>query len=130
MNLDPRRHIENADRGITLSKSLAWTILAGLITGGMWLGGEIASARRSIDDLKSDLAQFEIRQTELADRMRKVERQEAADLERMTAITTLLTRIDQRLETMERRLRDEELRSNGWQNGNRSRSNSNSSSQN
>ena len=55
--------------------------------------------------------------------MRKVERQEAADLERMTAITTLLTRIDQRLETMERRLRDEELRSNGWQNGNRSNRN-------
>lgn len=43
--------IENSERGITLNKSLAWTILTALVVGGMWVGqqvGETASSVRTL----------------------------------------------------------------------------------
>ena len=62
------QHIENSDRGITLNKSLAWTMAVGLITGSIWLGGNMASVSARMDQFAevssigfSERAELEIR---------------------------------------------------------------------
>lgn len=49
--------IENSERGITLNKSLAWTILTALVVGGIWVGqqvGETASSVRMLSDRSTE----------------------------------------------------------------------------
>ena len=43
--------IENSERGITLTKSLAWTILVAALTGGIWIGIQITAAQEGIATL-------------------------------------------------------------------------------
>lgn len=79
--------IENSDRGITINKALAWTMLVGILGGGYWVGTMIATATEGISTL-------EIRQTE--DR--------AAIRENMRAINDLRSsnaRVDERLTGIE-----------------------------
>lgn len=40
--------IENSDRGITLNKGLAWTILATVLSGGIWIGTQVTDAQKGI----------------------------------------------------------------------------------
>ncbi len=79
--------IENSERGITLNKSLAWTILTGVLAGGIWIGVQVTGAKEGIIALES-------RQTE-----------DRADIRSNTsAINTLRqsnARIDQRLTNIE-----------------------------
>lgn len=79
--------IENSDRGITLNKSLAWTIMTALLAGGIWVGVQVTSAREGIDTLSQ-------RQAE-----------DRADIRANTAeISTLRSmnaRVDQRLTSIE-----------------------------
>lgn len=44
--------IENSERGITLNKSLAYTISVGILIGGMWLGSEVVGTKRMVQDLR------------------------------------------------------------------------------
>ena len=37
--------IENSNRGITLNKSLAWTVACGLVGAGLWVGIQVATLR-------------------------------------------------------------------------------------
>lgn len=43
--------IENSERGITLPKSLAWVILVGFLTGGVWIGTQVTDAKAGIKAL-------------------------------------------------------------------------------
>lgn len=77
--------IENSDRGITLAKPLAWTMLVGLLSGGVWVGGTIGSVR-----------------SELGSLVDKVSEQQAA-------ASVRATRDDQDRQSMEARLRAVEV---------------------
>jgi len=63
-----RQMIENSDRGVTLNKSLAWTIGCGLIGAGLYAGLNMATLTTRLDDVSSrsamatqDRSQIEVR---------------------------------------------------------------------
>lgn len=43
--------IENSERGITLNKSLAWSILVAVVAGGIWIGTVVTDAKKGIENL-------------------------------------------------------------------------------
>ncbi|MFP3383219.1 MULTISPECIES: hypothetical protein [Tritonibacter] len=101
--------IENSDRGITLNKSLAWTVACGLVGAGLWVGlqvatlrGETESLAQTINGLRVDLTASEARQTALTGRVRANETSLARQDERLSLILSTLNKIDNRLERMER----------------------------
>lgn len=49
--------INNDERGLTINKTLGWTIAVGLVTGGLWIGSQVAS-------LNSAIQTMTLRQTE------------------------------------------------------------------
>ncbi len=100
--------IENSDRGITLNKSLAWTVACGLVGAGLWVGVQVATLRgqttnlaHTIDALRIDLTASEARQNALTSRVRANETGLARQDERLSLILTTLNKIDNRLERME-----------------------------
>lgn len=46
-----RGHMEVGDRGITLSKALAWTIVTGLCVAAYWLGSEMRHTQTTLEGL-------------------------------------------------------------------------------
>lgn len=53
----PRPMIENSDRGITLNKQLAWTILSALVVGGMWIGSTVTGLQGSTRNLSEAISE-------------------------------------------------------------------------
>jgi len=49
-------HIENSERGITVDKSLAWTIGGSLVAVGLYIGVTVATLSTTIDNLQSTIA--------------------------------------------------------------------------
>ncbi|KJZ24087.1 hypothetical protein [Tritonibacter mobilis] len=101
--------IENSDRGITLNKSLAWTVACALVGAGLWVGiqvatlrGETAGLSQTINGLRVDLTASEARQAALTSRVRANETALARQDERLSLILSTLNKIDNRLERMER----------------------------
>ena len=101
--------IENSDRGITLNKSLAWTVACGLVGAGLWVGLQVATLRgettalsQTINGLRVDLTASEARQAALTSRVRANETALARQDERLSLILSTLNKIDNRLERMER----------------------------
>lgn len=77
--------IENSDRGITLNKGLAWTIVSGLVAAGIWVGIQTATLSAGIGELQGDLnsaiavqATEAARRDQLAERVRGLETKSAA----------------------------------------------------
>ncbi len=77
--------IENSDRGITINKALAWTIVTGLVLGSMGVGVQTATLSAGIHELQGDLesalkvqAAEAGRRDRLADRVRTLETKSAA----------------------------------------------------
>ena len=100
--------IENSDRGITLNKSLAWTVACALVAAGLWVGLEVAYLRseatnlsKTIEELSTDLNKSDTQQSALANRVRANENGLARQDERLSLILTTLNKIDDRLERME-----------------------------
>lgn len=103
-------HIESSERGITLTKSLAWTVLVGIFGGGLWLGVQIATLSTQIEALTSTvsiqsdrLEAAESRAEALSRRVSLGEANQARSDERYSSILSYLTRIDTRLERIEQR---------------------------
>jgi len=46
-----RQVIENSERGITINKTLAWTMLTSLLLGGFWIGVQVTAASSGIQGL-------------------------------------------------------------------------------
>lgn len=77
--------IENSDRGLTINKGLAWTIVSGLVAAGIWVGIQTATLSSGIDALQGDLKDAIQSQTvetnrrdQLAARVRTLEAKSAA----------------------------------------------------
>lgn len=82
-----RPMIENSDRGITLNKSLAWTMATGLLLAGLWLGVQMTELKSAVEDLGTRQAEdrLEIR----------------ANAAMITEIRRTEVRLDQRLINIE-----------------------------
>ena len=95
------QRIENSDRGVTLNKSLAWTMAVGLITASLFTGIQMASVTSKLDEVSriGDRAAHDRRQIEI--RVRSLEQSKARDDERFTSILTFMSKIDSRLERIE-----------------------------
>ncbi len=93
--------IENSDRGITLNKSLAWTMACGLIGAGLYAGIQMTNLTSKVDEVSriGDRAGHDRRQIEI--RVRSLEQSKARDDERFTSILTFMSKIDSRLERIE-----------------------------
>lgn len=77
--------IENSDRGLTINKGLAWTMVSGLVVAGIWVGVQTATLSSGIKTLQDDLTDAiqsqEIegnRRDALAARVRTLETKSAA----------------------------------------------------
>lgn len=96
------RHIEQTDRGITLNKSLAWTMAVALVSAGIWVGAQLSSTQTALQGVRAELSSLRETVTALTPRVRANETGLARQDERLTLILSTLTRIDARLERMER----------------------------
>lgn len=43
--------IENSERGITLNKTLAWSMLLAVVSGGIWIGTVVTDAKNGVENL-------------------------------------------------------------------------------
>jgi hypothetical protein len=106
-------------RGISLDKSLAWTMLGGLLVVGFWFGTELSGIKSDLAAAKETQAEFQAewaaqaadralyrRETDV--RLRSLERDRAVDDQRLTSALQLLERIDARLERIEQQSRSVE----------------------
>lgn len=48
--------IQSDERGVTLNKSLAWTVVVGLLMAGIWMGTVTSSTSAAVQNLKEALA--------------------------------------------------------------------------
>jgi|SRR6056297_1535185 len=87
--------IENSDRGITINKSLAWTMVVGLLGAGLWLGTQMAEVRTSLDVLNERQSEDRVSIQQNLQRINDLRRSEA--------------RVDQRLISIERSVTNTEV---------------------
>lgn len=92
-----RPAIENSDRGITLNKSLAWTLASALALGGMWVGTNVTKLAASTDALALALTRAEA--TASSDRAAAI-----AVEARVRALENLTTRQDARFDALNKSL--------------------------
>lgn len=75
--------IENSDRGITVNKALAWTIVTGLLAGGFFMGAELASTKAILTEIKQGSESSRVEMKRVTDgidtRLRAVETARASD---------------------------------------------------
>ena len=101
--------IENSDRGITLAKPLAWTILSGLVVAGIWIGQtsgelqtELGAVAKSLAGLEASQALSEARDREdrrsFEDRLRAVETSRVQDTTELNALRRELTTFREELQ--------------------------------
>lgn len=97
--------ITNDDRGITINKSLAWSLASAFLLGGLWLGTEVMGTKQMVIDIraaqiisKSDETEY---RRDVDARLRLLEQSRAGDSRDLTNAINLLTRIDARLERIE-----------------------------
>jgi len=109
--------IQSDERGITMTKSLAWTMVVGLVSLAFWFGAEMAELKTSVSNIAEERASFrrsiESEYNSLDNRLRTVERSDAQLNQIVQNMTGLLTRIDNRVERIDRRLRQREIDGGG-----------------
>lgn len=94
--------IENSERGITINKSLAYTLVCGLLGLGLYVGTTVAQLKSSIEGLDSRIAMQSMSSEAREIRVRTLENGASRFDERIANIQGLLVRIDGRLERIER----------------------------
>lgn len=95
-------HIENSDRGITLSKPLAWTILVAVVSGAVAAGNMLGTQSAQLRSLSASMDAMAVDRDELRSRVSALERDSSRDDARFDAILQGLARIDMRLDRLER----------------------------
>jgi len=93
--------IENSDRGITLNKSLAWTIGVSLMGGGLWIGVQVTSLSGDIQTMNAQYNELSVRIQDRYDHLSIRQNEDRADIRSQSMqISTMQTqnaRIEQRL---------------------------------
>lgn len=93
--------IENSDRGLTIAKPLAWSILVALVGGGIWVGSQIgvlAEVQRQVDANRGQIAELRAIQAAAAV-------DGARSAEKVSAILDGVRRIEVRLDRLEQERR-------------------------
>jgi len=94
-----RPRIENSDRGLTINKSLGWTIGCGLLLGGMWVGTNVTQLSSATEGLTAALVRTEA----AASNDRTANAAVASAIEaRVRALENLTTRQDARFDALSR----------------------------
>lgn len=87
--------ITNEERGITINKSLAWSMVAGLVAAGLWFGTETAGTKAAITNLSVTQAQRHSEtlqyRREAESRLRALETARATDGSELAALRRDLT---------------------------------------
>ena len=100
--------IESDERGFTITKSLAWAMIVGLVGSAYWFGTEMSQLRTTVASLQNNNTSFrdEVRREIVAldSRLRAVERSDAQLSQIVRNQTQLLERIDERFEGLDNRL--------------------------
>lgn len=102
------RHIEQTDKGIVISKALAWTIIVSVLSGGFVVGMQIATMSTAVENLGSRFDTMEVRAVETERRVRDIERNDERTNVILENQTELLQRIDNRISELSGRLREQE----------------------
>ena len=104
--------IENSERGITLTKSLAWTILAAALTGGIWIGIQITAAQEGIATLSSRQNEDRLAIMQNAEAINVLRSSNARIDERLTGIENSATRTEASVSEILRYLRGDAFNPN------------------
>jgi len=94
-------HIENSDRGITLSKTLAWVMLIGLLTAGISFGTTMGALTGQISVLQAQLQGTAATLTEVRAGLEQSRQERERLAVRIGAIERNEARVDQRLANIE-----------------------------
>lgn len=102
-------HIENSDRGITLSKTLAWGILVFLVTTTWYaattlnsLSNQSQTTASAVEGLQSTLSSERAARNALASRVETLERGEARNDQRLINIEAGVSRMLSWIDRQER----------------------------
>ena len=93
--------IQSDERGITLNKTLAWTMLVTLLGGAFWLGSMLNDVAGKIETVAEVQQQAQREAAEVRARVSALERSEARGDARLENILQLLARIDTRMDRLE-----------------------------
>lgn len=86
--------IESDDRGVTINKSLAWSMVGGLMAVGIWIGVEITRTSEGISNAMDGINRVDARQSEDRKNIR-------ANTEAIASLRTGNARVEQRLSNIE-----------------------------
>lgn len=89
--MSPIPKIEASERGITINKALAWTIVTGLVLGGVWVGTTVATTAGKIDNLATQITALN---SDASDREIRLRSLEAANVGASVQATNTERRID------------------------------------
>ena len=114
---DHKMHIENSDRGITLNKSLAWSIVVALVGGGFWVGVQLTGLNAAIVNLGSERGSERVVTDQyrsqvngdlraLGERTRSIENNAARDDARLLEILRLVTDLKDSVNAIDQQIRN------------------------
>jgi hypothetical protein len=85
--------IESSDRGITMAKPLAWTILASIVAV-VWYGGHtVATTTSAINTMLARFADQQAQVTQIESRVRHMENASSRQDQRFEAVQELLAEL-------------------------------------
>lgn len=102
--------IENTERGVTLNKQFAYTLLVGLVGAGFWVGVTVSTLSGKIDNLIEKENARAVQVTVLENRLNLLERTESASSANMRNLMQTVTELKQAVDQLNRRLVADALR--------------------
>ena len=105
--------IENSDRGLTINKGLAWTILSSFLIGGMWVGIQVNSSSTGLQTIaeRQNEDRAEIRENRAA--INDLRSSNARIDQRLGGIENSLSKTETNVSEILRYLRGPKFRQNG-----------------
>lgn len=98
--------IEATERGIVINKALAWTIVSGLVMGGLWVGTTVGSMSKGIDNLAEQIDSLHEDGTEREARLRFLETERAGATVEVRAVQARITSLAATLNDLQREQRE------------------------
>lgn len=96
--------IENSDRGITLNKQFAYTLLCGFVGVGFWVGVTVTQLGAKIDHLTQKETERSAQIAALQARLGLLERNESAVSVKLTSIDSSIQEVKSSIDSLNRRL--------------------------
>ncbi|MBC7156582.1 MAG: hypothetical protein H5U20_03595 [Rhodobacteraceae bacterium] len=101
--------IENSERGITLNKSLAWTMLVAVLAGGVWIGTQVTEAKKGVETLTERQSEDRGSITANREAIARLQSSNARIDQRLISIEQSTSRTENSIEEVLRYLRSQNL---------------------